>query len=278
MEKRQNNWLILIMFKQRLLTALVLIPLVLLAIKLANAWVLGVLMLVFLIAAGGEWLKLIPLKKRGAQGLFLLLLCVCIGLCSQVFQIWLGVGLITWGLITLAILTYPASQAIWGKPWVVGGVCWLLLPLVGSASKGIYQQPHGSDLIIYLFFLVWSADSGAYLVGKKWGAHRLIPQVSPGKTVEGALGGFFLGMLVAGLGAFWFSPESKVVWFGLAVSTVLIAIVGDLFISMLKRRSQIKDTGTLFPGHGGVLDRLDSFIAAAPVFYAGLCFCPIGGG
>ncbi len=265
------------MFKQRFWTALVLIPLVLLLIKQASPWVLGFLTMAFVIAAGWEWLMLIPLTKRVGKVLFLVSICVFSWLCMSVLCAWLVAGLLIWGLIAIAVLTYPRSQTIWGKPWVVGGVCVVLLPLVFGVIAAIYHQPQGKDLIIYLFGLVWATDIGAYLVGKQWGAHRLIPQVSPGKTVEGALGGFVLAMLVAGLGLIWFSPAFKVAWFGLAVSTVLISILGDLFISMLKRRCQLKDTGALFPGHGGVLDRLDSFIAAAPLLYAGLCVWPLGG-
>lgn len=265
------------MFKQRFWTALVLIPLVLLLIKQASPWVLGCLTMVFVIAAGWEWLMLIPLTQRLGQGLFLVFLGVCSWLCMSFLSAWLVVGLLMWGLIAIAVLTYPRSQTIWGKPWVVGAVCVVLLPLVSGVIAAIYHQPQGQDLIIYLFGLVWATDIGAYLVGNQWGAHRLIPQVSPGKTVEGAFGGVVLAMLVAGLGLIWFSPAFSVAWFGLALGTVLISIMGDLFISMLKRRCHLKDTGALFPGHGGVLDRLDSFIAAAPLFYAGLCVLPLGG-
>ena len=100
--------------------------------------------------------------------------------------------------------------------------------------------------------------------------------MSPGKTVEGALGGFLLTMLVATIAYFYFNPPAMVNWYAIAVGTTLISMLGDLFISMLKRRCKLKDTGHVFPGHGGVLDRLDSLIAAAPFFYFGLSFLTIG--
>jgi phosphatidate cytidylyltransferase len=259
------------MFKQRFLTAMILIPLVLLAITKASAWVLAILMGGFLMLAGWEWLALIPLVKRMHQVVFLGLLLVGLGFSTQGLCCGLWVGFITWGLVVLAILTYPRSQVIWGKSWIVGGVGLLLLPLVAGSMGALYQHPQGPALIIYLFCLVWATDSGGYLVGKQWGRHRLIPQVSPGKTIEGVLGGIGLALMVACMGLLWFHQASAwLPWFTLAAGTVLISIVGDLFISMLKRRCQLKDTGSLFPGHGGVLDRLDSFIAAAPFFYAGL--------
>lgn len=125
-------------------------------------------------------------------------------------------------------------------------------------------------------FLIWASDIGAYLAGKQWGKHKLIPKVSPGKSWEGVTGGVILAMIVATLGYYYFIPYSIYIWFGLALSTVVISIFGDLFISILKRRCQLKDTGNIIPGHGGILDRLDSLIAALPWFYFGLTYIPLG--
>ena len=100
----------------------------------------------------------------------------------------------------------------------------------------------------------------------------MIPHVSPGKTIEGATGGFAMAMLVSLVGYVYFKPAHALIWFVVAVCTILISMLGDLFISMLKRRCHLKDTGQLIPGHGGVLDRLDSLLAATPLFYFGLRF------
>ena len=137
-------------------------------------------------------------------------------------------------------------------------------------------MPDGHAWVLYLLTLVWAADIGAYFAGKYWGRHKLIPRVSPGKTVEGAVGGFVLSMLVTLAGFAYFHPQSIGIWFLIAALTTLISMLGDLFISMLKRRSQLKDTGHILPGHGGVLDRLDSLIAAAPMIYCGLRFLAPG--
>ena len=260
------------MFRQRLLTALVLIPLVLMAIYFANIWVLGAVVL-FLVAVGGwEWTQLVPIYALRNKLIFLFFLWAALILCFYWFYDWLVIGLVLWGLILLAVVTFPASQRVWGRCVLVGSACLILLPLFATSMAAVYQYPQGRHLIVYLLCLVWATDTGAYLIGKRWGATKLIPQVSPGKTIEGALSGFLLAMVVASIGYYFLRPSSLIIWFCIAIGTALISMLGDLFISMLKRRSKIKDTGQIFPGHGGMLDRIDSLIAALPLFYCGLLF------
>ncbi len=255
------------MFKQRLLTTLILVPLVVLAIYYASAWFLGGVILLLTALLGWEWLQLIPVKHMVSKCLFIAILLFLVWPVSLWLNYWVMLDLIFWVLILLAVLTYPASQVIWGHRFVVGGAGLKLLPLAGCAISELYQQGHGKDLIVYLLCLVWATDIGAYLAGKQWGHYKLIPAVSPGKTIEGALGGIALAILVASVGYVYFKPTGMLVWFVVAVLTSLISMLGDLFISMLKRRCHLKDTGHIFPGHGGVLDRLDSLIAALPLFY-----------
>ena len=131
----------------------------------------------------------------------------------------------------------------------------------------LYLMPQGKVLIVYVLLLVWSTDIGAYFAGKLYGKHKLIASVSPGKTIEGSLGGLVLAMLVSWLGYAYLAPDKMPEWFLMSFVTVLMAMLGDLSISMLKRRCAVKDTGAIFPGHGGALDRLDSLIAALPVFF-----------
>lgn len=258
------------MFKQRLLTTLVLVPLVLLAIYYANSWVFTGLILLLLLACGLEWLSLIPVNQTWLKIIYVLVLFTMTWLSHYAFNYWLGVGVLVWLLSTVAILSFPKSERFWGHPWIVAVAGLLLLPLFAQSLLGVYYQSQGKNLFVYLLLLVWAADIGAYLVGKQWGRHKLIPLVSPGKSVEGALGGFTLSMLVAVAGYFCFRPGFVINWFLIAIAVTLISMIGDLFISMLKRRQKIKDTGHLLPGHGGVLDRLDSLIAALPLFYCGL--------
>lgn len=264
------------MFMQRLITSLILVPLVLLTIFFAPTWFLTAVIVVIFLACGKEALRLIPIEMLPVQAGFLILMFGALWLCGYLFSYWLTVGLVLWGLNCIAILCFPASQRYWGYPIIVSCVFLILLPLFIQSLIHVYNVPQGKSLVVYLLFLIWASDIGAYLAGKRWGKHKLIPQVSPGKSWEGALGGYVLAMLIAGIGFYYFTPYSIYIWFGLALLTVTISIFGDLFISILKRRCHLKDTGTIIPGHGGILDRLDSLIAALPIFYFGLTFIPLG--
>ncbi|CAM2741252.1 phosphatidate cytidylyltransferase [Legionella steigerwaltii] len=258
------------MFLQRLITTLILVPLVLWLIFYGNQWLLaGIVLLVFL-AACRECLQLIPLKNWGLQAGFFVGMLFGLWACGYFFSYWLDIGLIIWGLNVLAILSFPGSQKYWGYPVVVAIVCFILLPLFIQSLIHLYNLPDGKALLVYLLFLIWVSDTGAYLSGKLMGKHKLIPQVSPGKSWEGVIGGLILSMLIAWIGYSYFKPDATVHWFVLALCTIIIAIFGDLFISILKRRCHLKDTGAIIPGHGGILDRLDSLIAALPLFYFGL--------
>lgn len=264
------------MFLLRLFSSLVLIPLVLAALFFAPPTaLLGLLAFIYL-ACGWEWTGLIPLKKPLLILAFFTGLLAVLYLPWQYFQIWQPLCLMLWLFNCLAILGFPVSQQLWGKKPLVWLAAYLLLPFFVFSFIGLYQMHSGQMLILYLLCLIWAADVGAYLAGKQWGRHKMIPQVSPGKSWEGTLGGFSLAMLVAWGGYAYFKPAFAAAWFAWAILTVVISIAGDLFISILKRRCQLKDTGALIPGHGGILDRLDSLIAALPFFYWGLTFYPPG--
>jgi phosphatidate cytidylyltransferase len=260
------------MFKQRLFTVMILVPLVLLAIYEAPFGLLGALVVLLMMVGGWEWLQLIPLHTVTSRLGFLLVLLSLVGLGADGFHYGLIMGLLLWMLILFAVMAFPASEPYWGYRVIVGSSGLLLLFLFSHTLMALYQYPQGKDWIVYVLCLVWATDIGAYLSGKQWGSHLLIPKVSPGKTVEGALGGFAFAMLIAFLGYGYFHRSGVGAWMFLSISTSLAAMLGDLFISMLKRRSHIKDTGHIFPGHGGVLDRIDSLLAALPVFYYGLSF------
>jgi phosphatidate cytidylyltransferase len=181
---------------------------------------------------------------------------------------------LAWWLVALgAVLTFPRR---FGRKWVavLGFVVllpsWLLLTRVHAVPM------HGAGLVMTLLAIVWAADVGAYSFGRWLGRSKLAPMVSPGKTWEGMAGGVSLAAVAAGTAA-WLLGYAIASFVVLGVATALISVLGDLTQSMFKRNVGLKDSGTLLPGHGGVLDRIDSLTAAAPLFAGGLFLLGIVG-
>ena len=264
------------MFKQRLLTTIVLVPLVLLGLYYATPAVAIGTALLLLIACALEWQQLIPVTHPTTRIIFFIALTLAMLAIPPLFNGWLGSGLIVWVGISAALISYPGSQCIWGYRLVVALLAILLLPLFAQSFILVFLHPAGKALILTLLLLVWGADIGGYLIGKVCGKHKLIPKVSPGKTIEGVLGGASFSLFVAAASYPYFESTQQIAahqhlkWLLIGLFVFVMALIGDLLMSMLKRRVQIKDTGTIFPGHGGILDRLDSLIAATPAFYFGL--------
>ena len=146
--------------------------------------------------------------------------------------------------------------------------------LVSAAVTAIFSVWDSSPWwLMYLFLLVWGADSGAYFVGRKLGKRKLAPHVSPNKSIEGLLGGVFVSaVIIIVVEAVYLdlTIAQHILFLILSIITVFSSVLGDLLESMIKRRAGIKDSGRILPGHGGVLDRIDSLIAAAPVFAVGM--------
>ena len=185
----------------------------------------------------------------------------------------LAVALAFWVVAVAAVLTFP-------RPFAPGAVVasgfvvllpswWLIVRLQGAA-------PHGRGLAMTLLAMVWAADVGAYAFGRWLGRTKLAPAVSPGKTWEGMTGGVLSAAIAAGVAAAWLDlPVARLA--ALGVVTALVSVLGDLTQSMFKRNVGLKDSGKLLPGHGGVLDRIDSLTAAIPVFVGGLSLLGIVG-
>jgi phosphatidate cytidylyltransferase len=154
----------------------------------------------------------------------------------------------------------------------------LLIPMWVSLTVLKSFPENGASLIMFLMLLIWGADTAAYFVGKKWGKRQLASQVSPRKTWEGSIGGIIAGIIIA-LAYVIVSDQTLnkgVTLIGLSILTVSISIIGDLMESMVKREANIKDSGSILPGHGGVMDRIDSLTSAAPVFVFGIVNLGIG--
>ncbi|MDP3560130.1 MAG: phosphatidate cytidylyltransferase [Legionellaceae bacterium] len=255
------------MFKQRFWTALSLIPLVCFGILYAPSWVLQSIVLAITVACFWEWSSLVPLTQQVARGAYVLIGLLCTLGLGWVFApfCWFSLGL--WGLLSWAIARYPQSSRYWAYNAVVLFLGILLLSVFAqSLIKLLSFGIEGRYWLLFLLCFVWACDTAAYIFGKCWGRRKLIPQVSPGKTVEGLFGAAVVAGLVFAAGIFLLTLPWIMMSYCLGL--VLVALVGDLLISMLKRRVGLKDTGACLPGHGGILDRLDSLIATAPFFYA----------
>jgi len=271
------------MLRQRVITGLVLAVVFASVILQNNSLWISLLFAVVLFAATWELLALTINPGRLASGLIATGLVMLFGwsltvIDSQLLYWQSLAGLAIWLLIAMYLPLYRYS----GK-WSLPGRVLLLglgLDLLWICVHGLIylHQHHGGWILLYVLTLVWVADTGAYFSGRKFGKHKLAPAISPGKTWEGVAGGIFANLLwmllvYQMLGSYQLHTGlnlSLIQFLLIGLATSFISVVGDLFESILKRQAGVKDSGKLLPGHGGVLDRIDSIIAASPVFVAGL--------
>lgn len=265
---------------RRVLTAVVLVPIVLVIVLAGSTGQFAGAVAVVIAIGAWEWARLVGFASPGGQiGYAALVVAglVAIALWRAVPELVAGVmaaGL-AWWTLALLWLGRPAlgrsprpgvrlAKAVIG--FVVFWAAWSAL--VGLHGAG----PNGSLYVLYLFILIWVADAGAYFAGRRWGRRKLAPQISPGKTREGALAALALAAVWGAVGGLFFGGGLTwlILFMALAVVTVALSIVGDLLQSLIKRQAGAKDSSNLLPGHGGVLDRIDSLLAAAPVFCVGL--------
>lgn len=263
--------------KRRVATALLLLPLAVALVLFAPTTMFALAAAAVFAVAALEWA---PLAGWGAGARpWIYTLAVTLALVAAwsfafelpaVGRALLAIGLAWW---TLALVWLSGRWPLPTSAKLAAG----LLTLVPAwyAVVTLHGLRSGPALVLLLLLIIWAADVGAFFAGHAFGRHKLAPKVSPGKTWEGALGGFALAAVVAGIGAtlLGFAVGSFVL---LALVTIAASIVGDLTESLLKRQAGAKDSGVLLPGHGGVLDRLDSLFSAAPVFLAGWLL--LGGG
>lgn len=262
--------------KQRILTAVVLVPVVIWCIFFApGATAFSAFAGTIVTVAAWEWTAMMGWKStaaRAAYAGFVLALLIALLLLPLPADVpaWLyGGALLFWLLAHRLVRAYPEKTALWANGPVLFLVGLILLVPAWLGLTSLHGQ--GAWWLMYLFLLVWGADTGAYFAGRAFGRRKLAPAVSPGKTLEGFAGGLVLTMALALGVALWqgFTGQRLLAFLALSFITVLASVLGDLFESMVKRRAGIKDSGTIFPGHGGALDRIDSLTAAAPVFALG---------
>ena len=274
------------MLKYRLISAFILIPVVIAALFLLPPVGFAITTLVVCMLSAWEWGQLAGFKARSQRvwlavlcGLLLVLMLFALPEYRHTvhiplieFSLW--ASLVWWGVALLLVLFYPASAAFWRNSRMLRLIFGLLtiVPFFWgmiALRSWHYDINHytGSLWLLYVMILVWGADSGAYLFGKMFGKHKLAPKVSPGKTWQGFIGGLFTSAVISWMFGMWANLEvAPAILLVCSVIAALASVLGDLTESMFKREAGIKDSGHMIPGHGGILDRIDSLTAAVPVF------------
>jgi phosphatidate cytidylyltransferase len=273
------------MLKQRVITAIVMGSLFLAAIAYMPLSGLALLFGVLVGLGAWEWSVLAGLRHKAARLAYVMLVLAALFAVYVYCQLGnqpprvtvqplLGSACLWWSLALLWIKGYPSSAVLWQSVAVRSAMGLLVLVPGWLAAVYLLSFPPIGLLIVVLVLVVASADIGAYFTGKRFGKHKLAVLVSPAKTWEGFWGGLMACSLLAVI--LWHLLPESAAHIGLlsvlavTFSTALASVVGDLTVSMVKRQSGVKDTGSLLPGHGGILDRLDSLCAAAPTFALGL--------
>ena len=257
------------MLRERVITALILAALVLLVIFLLPHAATMAALALLVVAAAWEWSAFPRFTQHSARIFYVAFVAACVAA-----TLWFGVereemdrliqmALLWWVFALVWVAIAPARvnrTTAAGAGLLVLVPAWLALARLHAA---------GPQLLLFLILLVVAADVGAYFAGRRFGHNKLAPRVSPGKTWEGVLGGFGAAALMAALGVWWFRVDASR-FLSLCLIVVVASIIGDLTESLFKRHAGLKDSGSLLPGHGGLLDRVDSVTAAAPVFLIGL--------
>ncbi|MEM8500477.1 MAG: phosphatidate cytidylyltransferase [Pseudomonadota bacterium] len=274
------------MLKQRIVTALLLLVFVGGPVLLLPESGFVLLAIVVFSVAAWEWAQLAGFNgsmRRGAyvvvHGVLAIALLWLCGLPDSanpvVLQMVFTVAGVWWALALLWVQSYPASASLWQHA-AIRSIMGLLV-LLPALLAFVYMRVAGPYiwLVLYLVALVAAADVGAYFAGKAWGVKKMAPRVSPGKSWAGLMGGISAAMLLAVIVfAALPIPMASVQWLLISLIVALSSVLGDLLESMLKRHCGIKDSSQILPGHGGVLDRLDGWTAAAPIF--ALCLLSVG--
>lgn len=269
--------------KQRLFTAAILIPLLVWLVMGGSTALVALALAGVVLLGAKEWAALFNWHGSDRSG-FMVLVAVMLGLTYALASVgdplvwfwvlavggWCAVGTWLWLHRQGAVENYTTARLGHVLPVVMG--IWVLVPgysaLVSLHSVALFSP----GLMLFCLTLMWAADTAAYFVGRRFGRRKLAPAISPGKTWEGALGACVATVPWAVIGYFVLDrPTGSLFWFvALCMVTAVFSIFGDLLESQMKRLSHVKDSGQLLPGHGGVLDRIDSTTAGAPMFVLGL--------
>lgn len=264
------------MLKTRIITALVLAPIAIGGIFFLPPLGFALFTGAIITIGAWEWANMAGVASGAGRVVYALITAaILFALLNVPFEAVLWLALVWWLVCFLLVRSYPAGSERWGSLPVRAAMGLLVLvpAWVGlnHMRTGGFQFGESSSnllLILYVFCVVWVADIGAYFAGRAFGKAKLAPRVSPGKSWAGVWGGLLAVGLFALLIGFLASAERSEIFLLVIASlaTGLVSVLGDLFESMLKRYRGIKDSSQLLPGHGGIMDRIDSLTAAIPVF------------
>jgi phosphatidate cytidylyltransferase len=258
--------------RKRVLTALVLGAALLAILLWLPEWATVAVVTLMVLLGAWEWSAFMLLGAPQARVGYVLLVGVLLWLVwgfsasPERLDLVLAAAVVWW-LLALAWIVFAPRRV---SPWAAAAAGVLaLVPSWLALVRLRLTFPDGAQWVLFALVLVWVADTGAFFFGRMFGRIHLAPTVSPGKTWEGVVGGVTVSMLVAILGSRWFQVPLAT-FLPLCLAAVGFSVVGDLTESLLKRSAGVKDSGSLFPGHGGVMDRIDSLTGAAPVLLLGL--------
>ncbi|MBQ0725212.1 MAG: phosphatidate cytidylyltransferase [Cycloclasticus sp.] len=258
---------------KRVLTAAVLIPLVVWLVLFSSELAFSVVLSLVSFTAAYEWFSLCGVNNRIVKGL-LATLCLVLALgisysAGAIVYPLIHANAFIWLLIVMLIILQAKQLldiSISRFITIMFGLFIVSLMFVSLLQIRLHFE-QGPALLMYLLLLIWTADSGAYFVGRAFGRRKLSVFISPGKSIEGVLGGLICCLFLAVLASYYFSlSNARLAFVGVSLFVAFVSVYGDLFESLMKRRAKVKDSGNILPGHGGALDRLDSLIAAGPVF------------
>lgn len=258
------------MLKERTIAAIVMIPLALIIIFLLSTNIFCLVTGLILLVASWEWANIAGLSAQPLRILYAVLTGLLLFLSSKItgFGFFLGIGFAWWVIAVMFILSYPESKKAWQPKIIKLIIGWLVLIPAWQALISIRGHEKGATFLLCLFGIIWIADITAYFFGNWFGRHKLASKVSPGKTWEGA-GAAIVAVAISSVIFAKIAGFSFIHLTGILIASVIVvvfSIVGDLLESMFKRERGIKDSSNIIPGHGGLLDRIDSLTAAAPVF------------
>jgi phosphatidate cytidylyltransferase len=264
--------------KQRVVTALLVTPIAIAVILLLPTIPFAIFIAALCLIASWEWTRLSGMRSRPWRGVLVALVGAsmpALWCCRESWFWWalIGVGAVWWLFATLWLrhFSFAAAPTRENTALKLLGGALAVLPAWTAMMQIHNAQPELHTWALYALMLVWAADTFAYLAGSRWGKTKLAPQISPGKTIAGVYGALGGSAVIAIVGG-WLLNVRDLTLLPLVVLgmiSVAFSIVGDLFESLIKRHAGVKDSGALFPGHGGVFDRLDGVFAALPIFALG---------